>query len=43
MGWIMNLKTEGYRIDWNNINTENGKLLMKEKIDNFLNWFNNLE
>lgn len=32
-----------YRIDWNNINTENGKLLMKEKIDNFLNWFNNLE
>lgn len=31
-----------YRIDWNNINTENGKLLMKEKIDNFLNWFNNL-
>ena len=32
-----------YRIDWNNINTENGKLLMKEKINNFLNWFNNLE
>lgn len=32
-----------YRIEWNTINTENGKLLMKEKIDNFLNWFNNLE
>lgn len=31
-----------YRIDWNEINTDNGKELMKEKIDNFLNWYNNL-
>ena len=31
-----------YRIPWNEINSEKGKAQMKEKIDNFLNWYNNL-
>ena len=30
---------EVYRIDWNEVNSEKGKLLMKEKIDKFLLWF----
>ena len=39
------LKSKGYlvyRIPWNEINSENGKLLMKSKIDNFLDFYNNL-
>ena len=28
-----------YRIDWNEINSENGSLLMKEKIEKFLNFY----
>ena len=31
-----------YRIDWNEIKTENGKQLMKEKIDKFLEFYNNI-
>lgn len=31
-----------YRIDWNEIKTSKGSLLMKEKIDKFLNWYNEL-
>lgn len=31
---------EVYRIPWNNINTENGKKLMKKKIDNFIIFLN---
>ena len=31
---------EVYRIDWNEINSEDGKRLMKEKIDNFINFLN---
>lgn len=31
-----------YRIDWNEINTDNGKKLMEEKINNFLIFINNL-
>lgn len=31
-----------YRIDWNEIKSIDGSLLMKEKIDNFLNWYNEL-
>lgn len=36
------LKSKGYvvyRIPWNNINTEKGKLLMKNKINKFLSWY----
>jgi very-short-patch-repair endonuclease len=29
---------EVFRIDWNSINTEDGKKLMKEKIEEFLNF-----
>ena len=29
---------EVFRIDWNSINTEDGKILMKEKIKEFLNF-----
>lgn len=28
-----------YRVKWNEINSENGKLLMKEKIEKFLEWY----
>ena len=31
-----------YRIEWNTINSEEGKQLMKEKIDKFLDFYNNL-
>lgn len=31
-----------YRIDWNEIKSIDGSLIMKEKIDRFLNWYNNL-
>ena len=31
---------EVYRILWNEIKTENGKQLMKEKIDKFLKFYN---
>ena len=31
-----------YRIAWNEINSDNGKLLMKSKIDDFINFYNNL-
>lgn len=31
-----------YRIPWNEINSENGKLTMKNKIDNFINFYNKL-
>ena len=31
-----------YRIDWNEINSDNGKRIMKEKIDKFLEFYNNL-
>lgn len=30
-----------YRVEWNEINTKEGKLLMKNKIDNFLKWYKN--
>lgn len=39
------LKKQGYiiyRIKWNNINTDAGKQLMKEKIDKFIAFYNNL-
>lgn len=39
------LKNNGYivyRIKWNEINSESGKELMKNKIDNFLNFYKNL-
>ena len=34
---------EVYRIPWNEINSNSGKLLMKEKIDNFLIYYNELK
>ena len=30
-----------YRVEWNEIKTKEGKLLMKNKIDNFLKWYKN--
>lgn len=39
------IKSKGivvYRIDWNEINSERGSLMMKEKIDNFLDFYNNI-
>lgn len=39
------LKSNGfivYRIDWNEIVTDTGKMLMKTKIDKFLNFYNSL-
>lgn len=39
------LKANGYniyRIEWNEVSSERGKLLMKEKIDNFLNYYNSI-
>lgn len=32
-----------YRIEWNSINAEQGKMVMKEKIDNFLKFYKNLQ
>ena len=40
------IKSKGlyvYRILWNEINSDAGKLLMKEKIDNFLIYYNELK
>lgn len=31
-----------YRIEWNEVNSEKGSLIMKEKIDNFLEFYNKL-
>jgi very-short-patch-repair endonuclease len=31
-----------YRVEWNEINSESGKKLMKSKIDDFINFYNNL-
>ena len=31
-----------YRIKWNNINTNEGSEIMKNKINEFLNWYNNM-
>lgn len=31
-----------YRIQWNNINSKNGKKIIKQKIDNFLNFYENV-
>ena len=39
--FIKSQNIEVYRIEWNSINTEEGKILMKEKIDNFLNFILN--
>lgn len=39
------IKSKGivvYRIDWNEIKTEKGSLMMKEKIDNFLDFYNSI-
>lgn len=36
--FVRSQNIEVYRISWNQINSEEGKLLMKEKIDNFLNY-----
>lgn len=36
--FVKNQNIEVYRIEWNSINTENGKIMMKQKIDNFLNF-----
>lgn len=36
--YIKSKGIEVYRIEWNEINSDKGKLLMKEKIDNFLNY-----
>ena len=39
------IKSKGivvYRIDWNEIKTKKGSLMMKEKIDSFLNFYNNI-
>ena len=39
--YIKSKGIEVYRIPWNEIKTENGKQLMKEKIDKFLIYYNN--
>lgn len=31
-----------YRISWNEINSTNGKIIMREKINKFLNFLNNI-
>lgn len=31
-----------YRIEWNEINSEKGKLLMEEKINKFLDFYKNI-
>lgn len=38
--YIKSKGIEVYRIPWNEINSENGKQLMKEKIDKFLEFYN---
>lgn len=38
--YITSLGIEVYRVSWNSINTESGKMLMKDKIDNFLSFYN---
>ena len=38
--YISNQGIYVYRIEWNNINSKNGSSLMKEKIDNFLDFYN---
>ena len=37
--YIKSLGIEVYRIKWNEINSENGKKIMKEKINNFLEYY----
>lgn len=37
--YVAALGIEVYRVPWNSINTESGKMLMKEKIDNFLSFY----
>ena len=32
-----------YRVEWNEINSDNGKLQMKDKIDEFLKFYNSLQ
>lgn len=39
---LTNLGYKVYRIKWNEISSEDGKLLMKSKIDNFIKWYHNL-
>ena len=34
--FVLSNNIEVYRISWNSINTKKGKIIMKEKIDNFL-------
>ena len=36
--FILNNNIEVYRVEWNEINSEKGKQIMKEKIDKFLNF-----
>ena len=38
--YVSSLGIEVYRVPWNSINTESGKMFMKEKIDNFLSFYN---
>lgn len=38
--YVTALGIEVYRVPWNSINTESGKMLMKEKIDTFLSFYN---
>lgn len=40
--YLTNLGYIVYRIKWNEINSEIGKIVMKSKIDEFLNFYNNL-
>ncbi len=40
--YIKSKGIEVYRIPWNEINSENGKQLMKEKIDKFIKYYNDL-
>lgn len=38
--FVLSNNIEVYRVPWNSINTENGRIKMKEKIDNFLKFIN---
>lgn len=40
--YLSNLGFIVYRIPWNEINTENGKKEMKEKINKFINFYNSI-